>query len=97
MTDEYIQREAAMIAVGKSYVQENDTETQYKECVYQINRIPAADVRPVVHGCWIKLRISKLGDSTAECEKCGATVHSNLTQKINFCPNCGADMREVET
>ena len=45
-------------------------------------------------GEWINIKISISGDSSAECSLCGAVVHNNFSNVINFCPNCGADMRE---
>lgn len=53
-----------------------------------INEIPAADVRPVVRGKWIT-RPYMMGN-TQYCSRCG----ENYGMKHNFCPNCGADMRE---
>ena len=54
---------------------------------------PAADVQEVLHGHWTNLKISISGDSSAECSLCGAVVHDNFSNVINYCPNCGADMR----
>jgi len=55
--------------------------------------ISAADVRPVVRGHWIE-HISDLfpADSTIECDQCHAEQPTGIDD--NFCPNCGADMRE---
>ena len=44
-------------------------------------------------GEWVNVKISMLGNSSAECSLCGAVVHNNFSNVINFCPNCGADMR----
>lgn len=57
-------------------------------------RIPAADVRPVVRGKWITVK-----HPLYECSICGA-VYQDVGYGFNYCPNCGADMREppkVET
>lgn len=71
--------------------------------VYAIDRIPAADVRPVKRGKWVKtkeyytagcgfLRIAW------KCSCCGIeVVNTEPIYKIDdwyYCPNCGADMRE---
>ena len=53
----------------------------------------AADVRPVVRG------FNKLKDypSLFECSVCGWECDDTVpgdTETYNFCPNCGADMRE---
>lgn len=55
-----------------------------------IDSIPAADVRPVVRATW--RRYSPFTD-TYECSNCGEQVIDKQF-RTNFCPNCGADMRE---
>lgn len=55
-----------------------------------IESIPAADVRPVVRATW--RRYSPFTD-TYECSNCGEQVIDEQF-RTNFCPNCGADMRE---
>ena len=59
----------------------------------RIDTAPAADVAPVVHGEW---RWAE--DGHCKCTVCGqyATV-KRVVIKTNFCPNCGADMRERKT
>lgn len=52
------------------------------------------DVQKVRHGQWINLKISISGDNSAECSLCGAVVHNNFSNVINYCPNCGAKMDE---
>lgn len=47
--------------------------------------IPAADVRPVVRGTWVK------NGWSIRCSVCGYDMPFAVR---NFCPNCGADMRE---
>lgn len=50
--------------------------------------IPSADVRPIVRGEWI-------GDG--DCIICSNCKTAYTFMGSNFCPNCGADMREEET
>ena len=47
------------------------------------------EYRPVVHGHWFCLE-PEIG--LFECSKC---EHKILRASCNFCPSCGADMREV--
>lgn len=56
-----------------------------------IMNAPAADVAPVVHGEWIAVPNSGIGN-TAKCSCCGKPIYGY--KAMNFCPNCGADMRE---
>ena len=68
--------------------------------------IPSADVRPNIHGHWIKIN-SGDEDFTESivCDRCNHenshldfNEHNEPIGKVfvtsNFCPNCGADMRE---
>lgn len=48
--------------------------------------LPAADVRPVRRGKWEY----NPGDNIPYCSECMMPQDGEL----NFCPNCGADMRE---
>ncbi len=66
-------------------------DSTLEEAINLILDIPSAD-RP--QGEWVNVKISISGDSSAECSLCGAVVHNNFSNVINFCPNCGADMRE---
>lgn len=69
--------------------------------------IPAADVRPVKRGKWVKARGSWCtpgGDPVWECSECGKGQHVYGIEHGSYgadvadgqwvsCPNCGADMR----
>ena len=79
-----------------------------------IEALPAADVKPVVHGKWTIEQINtyelSYGTTAYEpvyrCSACGLSTESylRLDEPImpedadfpKFCPNCGADMREVQ-
>lgn len=52
-----------------------------------VEDFPAADVRPVVRGKWTS---TGAGHLTSKCSVCGC----KSLECGNFCPNCGADMRE---
>ena len=71
-----------------------------------IKSAPSADVRPNIHGHWIKIN-SGDEDFTESivCDRCNHenshldfNEHNEPIGKVfvtsNFCPNCGADMRE---
>ena len=80
---EYIEREAVNALIK--------AECSPKVAAYLIDAvaaIPAADVRPVKRGKWIDHQEGCW--IYAKCSEC-ETVHD---VRSNFCPNCGADMRE---
>ena len=53
---------------------------------------PAADVRPVARGEWLRTPTF-----WAYCSACGEEPPEETNITTNYCPNCGADMRESET
>lgn len=59
-----------------------------------LDDFPAADVRPVVRGGWEEHgepnEYGKYELWYYSCTRCGAVG----VPEFNFCPNCGADMRE---
>lgn len=57
-----------------------------------INNLPTIEAVPVVHGKWIA---GKLLFENDVCSVCGTGIYN--TDGMNFCPNCGADMRTKET
>ena len=72
----------------------------WEEIIEQMEQIPAADVRPVVRGKWLndfcgKGRFSK---RIVQCSLCGNFLDLDGVNAgrgdANYCPNCGADMRE---
>lgn len=78
---DYISREAALEAAKAHYPKAN-------EMIAGIILIPAADVRPVVRARW-----KAHGDcGVTECPVCRWSIEECID--YNFCPCCGADMRE---
>ena len=66
-----------------------------------IRSYPVADVRPVARGQWIGYpECLKYANAYSDdhiicsaCEEC-FSILDNDCERFNFCPNCGADMRE---
>ena len=51
-------------------------------------------INPVKHGRWIKAERQgcwSYADVYKQCSECGNVTF--LAEKMNYCPNCGADMR----
>lgn len=66
------------------------------EAILRIKALLAEDVKPVVPGTWIihnELVKNELLDEN-EVYVCSACREQKTKRKYNFCPNCGADMRE---
>lgn len=93
---DYIDRESAIKAMLTRYWDGKETLREI------MNSVPAADVAPVIHEHWIKV---KFADSRALinegklclidgfwCGSCGCEVY----EKTPYCPQCGAKM-DVET
>lgn len=95
---EYIEREKAINAVFEAFA---DGRSAY----IALEAIPAADVRPVKRGKWIPPKFPYPWYK-ASCSCCGYEdpfSHGGCSEwngvewkAMNFCPNCGAEMREEE-
>ena len=66
-----------------------------------VDKIPTADVAPVVHAHWEIIYESSAGVTDARCSNCGFEslayendVHTD--ENCNYCPCCGAKMDEAE-
>ena len=69
-----------------------------------LGNLPAADVKPVVRGKWeerevftAKGNVDMLQSAFCPvCKRYHTTPYSYYFTVYNYCPNCGADMREQE-
>ena len=84
MADEYIRRSDAL--KGIELFQCGWAEIEAVQSDY-IERLPAADVAPVVHGKWGDNGIA--GSILVKCSVCGFDCGAN---SFSYCPNCGAKM-----
>lgn len=105
----YISREAAIEAIRSECVgcvgQEIGERFCCKCAIRQrevaLYSVPAADVRPVAHGHYIG-EYDGYADGNPVydmwyCSECGCCFEDwDEKPTYNFCPNCGADMREVK-
>ena len=88
-------REAAIDAIWKPEVRPNALifDALRRACEEEVKHIPAADVRPVVHGRWI---VTDYGDyQLIECDQCHAQMWNHQSELPNYCYECGADMRKA--
>ena len=98
---DYISREAAIEAMYKD-AEAHPDHTFWTSQHEALMDIPAADVRPVLRGKWIQTTqpMGWRDEECAECSVCGEDfvldewAMDEFTNLMNFCPNCGADMRE---
>ena len=83
---DYISRQAAIDEVTNMTDIMNDTAKGVLR--ERLRKLPPADVKPVKRGKWI----AYYHGGTAFSYSCNQCLHS-ATERGNFCPNCGADMR----
>ena len=81
--DEYIKRKTVKELINMDYDDYHDA----------IDRIPAADVAPVVHGRW---DITEGIIENAVCSNCDRHFQSYY-EAYHYCPNCGAKMDEEKS
>jgi hypothetical protein len=100
---EYIEKVAFNYAIRDAVKKYPNSFYNGLEVARQIaHDFPAADVRPVVRGRWIgypeclKFTNAYSDDHIvcSDCEEC-FSILDNDCERFNFCPNCGADMREA--
>lgn len=91
MADEYIRREDALRGVELfqcGWAEIEAVQTDY------IERLPAADVAPVVHGEWYLL--DDCANAGLYCSVCSRRVHREefayKKLRSKYCPHCGAKM-----
>lgn len=59
-----------------------------------IKAAPAADVAPVVHGCFEPCfdENGNWRQGFAKCSNCGKEYYAQVINHFGYCPNCGAKM-----
>lgn len=94
MADEYIKREDAEKCAEE--IINHPIEDGFRdsiEILSAIHNLPAADVAPMVHGKWINDQQVGFGSVESTCSNCERRMIR--FSYCNFCPNCGADMRDM--
>ena len=64
------------------------------EAEIAIGKLPAADVAPVVHGCFEPCfdENGNWRQGFAKCSNCGKEYYAQVINHFDYCPNCGAKM-----
>lgn len=92
--DEYIVRSyiRKMAMLEMAYTME--TETDAAVVLRMIDDAPAADVAPVVHGCFEPCfdENGNWRQGFAKCSNCGKEYYAQVINHFGYCPNCGAKM-----
>lgn len=59
-----------------------------------IEDVPAADVAPVVHGCFEPCfdENGNWRQGFAKCSNCGKEYYAQVINHFGYCPHCGAKM-----
>lgn len=101
---EYIEHEKLIDALKiwqSQLIEAYGSDDEYVRCLnsvlYGVEAATVADVRPVVRGKWVPV-IRYLENTVVgwECSVCGFGIDIS-EDGFNYCPKCGADMRECET
>lgn len=60
----------------------------------EVSDAPAADVTPVVHGCFEPCfdENGNWRQGFAKCSNCGKEYYAQVINHFGYCPNCGAKM-----
>ena len=91
---DYISREVLMQKFADHVRRSNNSDfaptPTWNEAVDIVEHFPDADVVERKHGKWIDCK----GSNGRDYRKCSECLHTqDITGLLNFCPNCGADMR----
>ena len=93
---EYIERATAVRAVLRQRQPTNSVAQNRMLSIIQhdLLAMPAADVAPVVHGCFEPCfdENGNWRQGFAKCSNCGKEYYAQVINHFGYCPNCGAKM-----
>ena len=96
---EYISKEEALKIIGfeESWLSDTnhtayDVDIAFHGLKKKIESATSADVRPNIHGHWGRRIVDNGFNADWVCSECGHREYTDFIH-MNFCPNCGADMR----
>lgn len=85
---QYVERDAVIAHKREYFLGGSYDNTEFAVPFEDILAIPAADVKPLVHGKWKQRRFSKTAFGY-ECSVC----HTTWDTITEYCPFCGSEMR----
>jgi hypothetical protein len=95
---EYIERSAgvSILRAKANMAVLMDAAPYFEKAAQMLEKLPAADVVPVVHARWIHSRYEDCSEQF-ELVKCSQCNHEAYAMAFyvrggNYCPNCGAKM-----
>lgn len=95
---EYIERsEGVSILRAKSNMAVlSDAALYFEKAAQMLEKLPAADVAPVVHGRWMHSRYEDCSEQfrRVKCSQCDQEAYAMAFYVVDghYCPNCGAKM-----
>lgn len=96
--DEYIERRTgvSILRAKANMAVLMDAAPYFEKAAQILEKLPAADVVPVVHARWIHSRYEDCSEQF-ELVKCSQCNHEAYAMAFyvrggNYCPNCGAKM-----
>lgn len=96
--DEYIERRTgvSILRAKANMAVLMDAAPYFEKAAQILEKLPAADVVPVVHARWIHSRYEDCSEQF-ELVKCSQCNHEAYAMDFyvrggNYCPNCGAKM-----
>lgn len=106
---EFIKSKEKIVGIGESIIFENKTDSEFsvsagivfrKSGLYDVSvcenktivsKVGASLIMQHSKGKWIKIK-GWFNSQIYKCSKCGNML--DFSGNANYCPNCGADMRE---
>lgn len=73
----------------------SDAAPYFEKAAQMLEKLPAADVAPVVHGRWMYEK-TEGGFHIWRCSRCGRGMNDNPEGIDLYCYHCGAKMDGVE-
>ena len=92
--DEYIGRKAFLADISAAMDYRGMGVIVGQTLMRYVKRQPAADVAPVVHGCFEPCfdENGNWRQGFAKCSNCGKEYYAQVINHFGYCPNCGAKM-----